>query len=215
MASPEKVLVEAPTPSGVPDRSDQSNNLIERHSVFTVREKWCIVAMVSYAAWFSTLSSFIYYPAIPTLSKSLDVSVSKINLTVTTYMAIASIAPALVGDTADILGRRPVYILVLIMSAFISGRKLDQAWLNARIKRGLPIDKAIGDDLDNFPVEKARLCVIWVPMLMTTGLVVAFGWVLHYHQHIAIPLVIQFFAGLCMQLDFSVSALYLEEFTTS
>ncbi|KAJ5740562.1 chloramphenicol resistance protein [Penicillium malachiteum] len=115
MASPEKVLaeLEAPTASEVPDHDNQNQISIERYSVFKVRGKWCIVAMVSDAAWFSTLSSFIYYPAIPTLSKSLGVSVSKINLTVTTYMAIASIAPALVGDTADILGRRPVYILVL------------------------------------------------------------------------------------------------------
>jgi MFS family permease len=85
----------------------------ERHSVFTTTEKWCIVAMVSYAAWFSTLSSFIYFPALPALSKALAVSVGKINLTVTTYMAIASVAPALVGDAADILGRRPVYVLTL------------------------------------------------------------------------------------------------------
>lgn len=83
------------------------------YSVFTKTEKWIIVAMASNAAWFSTLSSFIYYPAIPALSKSLNESVGRINLTITTYMAIASIAPALVGDAADILGRRPVYILTL------------------------------------------------------------------------------------------------------
>ena len=85
----------------------------ENYSVFTTSEKWCIVAMVSFAAWFSTLSSFIYYPAIPTLSTALDVSVSKINLTVATYMSVATIAPTLVGDAADILGRRPIYMLTL------------------------------------------------------------------------------------------------------
>ncbi|KAJ6069872.1 chloramphenicol resistance protein [Penicillium canescens] len=82
----------------------------ERHSIFTAVGKWCIVLMVSYAAWFSTLSSFIYYPAIPAFPKALGV---KINLTITAYMGIASIAPALLGDAADILGRRPVYILTL------------------------------------------------------------------------------------------------------
>ncbi|KAJ5553327.1 chloramphenicol resistance protein [Penicillium frequentans] len=92
---------------------DRPNDMAERHSVFTAVEKWSIVAMVSYAAWFSTLSSFIYYPAIPAISKALGVSIDKINLTITAYMAIASIAPALVGDAADILGRRPVYILTL------------------------------------------------------------------------------------------------------
>ncbi len=86
---------------------------IEKYSVFTAAEKWGIVAMVSYAAWFSTLSSFIYYPAIHQLSQTFSVSVDKINLTVTSYMAVATIAPTLVGDAADVLGRRPVYIIAL------------------------------------------------------------------------------------------------------
>lgn len=86
---------------------------VEKYSVFTLAEKWCIVAMVSYAAWFSTLSSFIYYPAIPQLSQTLSVSVDKINLTITSYMAVAAVAPTLVGDAADILGRRPVYVVIL------------------------------------------------------------------------------------------------------
>ena len=88
---------------------------IEKYSVFTVAEKWCIVAMVSYAAWFSTLTSFIYYPAIHQLSQTFSVSVDKINLTITSYMAMATVAPTLVGDAADVLGRRPVYLIALVL----------------------------------------------------------------------------------------------------
>ena len=91
----------------------QRADVIEKYSVFTTAEKWCIIAMVSYAAWFSTLSSFIYYPAIHELSQVFSVSVNKINLTVTSYMAVATIAPTLVGDAADVLGRRPVYMITL------------------------------------------------------------------------------------------------------
>lgn len=69
--------------------------------------------MVSYAAWFSTLSSFIYYPAIHQLSQTFSVSIDKINLTVTSYMAVATVAPTLVRDAADILGRRPAYVIIL------------------------------------------------------------------------------------------------------
>jgi predicted MFS family arabinose efflux permease len=92
---------------------DTTVEAVERYSVFTRAEKWCIVALASYAAWFSTLSSFIYFPAIPTLSKDLGVSVNKIDLTVTTYMAVATFSPMLVADAAEILGRRPVYALTL------------------------------------------------------------------------------------------------------
>ena len=91
----------------------QPAEAIEKYSVFTTAEKWCIIAMVSYAAWFSTLSSFIYYPAIHELSQVFSVSINKINLTVTSYMAVATIAPTLVGDAADVLGRRPVYVIAL------------------------------------------------------------------------------------------------------
>ena len=94
-------------------RDGQRVEVIEKYSIFTAAEKWCIVAMVSYAAWFSTLSSFIYYPAIHQLSHIFSVSVDKINLTVTSYMAVATVAPTLVGDTADVLGRRPVYVIAL------------------------------------------------------------------------------------------------------
>ena len=94
-------------------KKDETVEVAKRYSVFTMAEKWCIVSMVSFAAWFSTLSSFIYYPAIPALSSALEVSINDINLTVTTYMAIATIAPSLVGDAADILGRRAMYLITL------------------------------------------------------------------------------------------------------
>ena len=68
------------------------------------------------------------------------------------------------------------------VSTFFSGTLLDKAYRDARTKQGLSTDKAIGDDLDNFPIEKARLGIIWTPMIVTAASVVAFGWVLHYHQ---------------------------------
>ena len=68
------------------------------------------------------------------------------------------------------------------VSTFFSGPLLNTAYRNARTERGLSTDKAVGDDLDKFDVEKARLRVIWAPMLVTTGSVVAFGWVLHYRK---------------------------------
>lgn len=66
-----------------------------------------------------------------------------------------------------------------MVSTFFSGALLDTAYRNARSSRGLPTNKATGDDLDNFPIEKARLGVIWIPMALTTCSVIAFGWVLH------------------------------------
>lgn len=48
----------------------------------------------------------------------------------------------------------------LIVSTFFSGPIVDKTYLNFRIKHRLSADKVIGDDLNNFPIEKARLRII-------------------------------------------------------
>ncbi|KAI9869228.1 MAG: hypothetical protein M1813_000016 [Trichoglossum hirsutum] len=83
----------------------------ELYSVFSKSERRWIVFTVSFAAMFSGLNSFIYYPAITPLSKSLKVSIELINLTVMAYMIVAGVAPSVTGDMADQTGRRPAYIL--------------------------------------------------------------------------------------------------------
>jgi MFS family permease len=60
---------------------------------------------------FSGLSSFIYYPAITALSRSLRVSIELINLTITSYQLVSGVAPSILGDMADQTGRRPVSLI--------------------------------------------------------------------------------------------------------
>ena len=56
------------------------------YTTFTTREKRWIIAMASFASFFSPLSSSIYFPALSTIAHDLNVSDSKVNLTVTTYL---------------------------------------------------------------------------------------------------------------------------------
>jgi MFS family permease len=69
--------------------------------------------LISIAATFSPLSSFIFFPATNGLSQSLHVSVGRINLTITSYMIVAGLAPSILGDLADNIGRRIVYLLMM------------------------------------------------------------------------------------------------------
>ena len=85
----------------------------DHFSSFTRNEKRYIVFLVASAGWFSTLSSFIYYPVISLVATDLSTTIANVNLTVTSYLAISGITPAFVGDAADILGRRPLYIVTL------------------------------------------------------------------------------------------------------
>ncbi|KAJ5979889.1 MFS transporter [Penicillium waksmanii] len=80
-------------------------------SVFTVGQKRAIVATGSLAAFFSPLSSSIYFPALQTISNELGVSISKINLTITTYLILQGFAPMLIAGFSDTAGRRPSYII--------------------------------------------------------------------------------------------------------
>lgn len=87
------------------------------YSAFSTGQKWAIVAMVGLASLFSPISSNIYVPAIPTLVKAFDVSVEKINLTVTVFLIFQALTPSVWGTAADTFGRRPVYFMTLTIFA--------------------------------------------------------------------------------------------------
>ena len=83
------------------------------YSAFTPTQKYGLAYAAAISATFSTLSSFIYFPAITSLAHSLDRSIEAINLTITSYLVVSGIAPSIFGDLADRLGRRPITIIAL------------------------------------------------------------------------------------------------------
>ena len=60
------------------------------HSVLPNGEKTFVIMAGSFAALFSPLSSSIYLPALPSLARDMNVSVSLINLTITTYLVMST-----------------------------------------------------------------------------------------------------------------------------
>ncbi|CAG7987135.1 unnamed protein product [Penicillium olsonii] len=82
-----------------------------QYSQFTVNTKRYVVAMGSLASFFSPLSSSIYLPALTTIADDLHVSISRVNLTVTTYLIMQGVAPMFTAGFSDSAGRRPAYIL--------------------------------------------------------------------------------------------------------
>ena len=71
--------------------------------------------MASWAGFFSPVSGQIYFPALNALSTDLHVSNTLINLTLTSYMIFQGLAPTLIGDLADTMGRRPAYFTCFII----------------------------------------------------------------------------------------------------
>ncbi|KAL3458750.1 putative MFS transporter [Aspergillus heterothallicus] len=85
------------------------------YTVFPEREKISLMLLCSFAALISPLSSGIYFPAIVSIADDLDVSISKINLTVTMYLIFQGLAPSVVASLSDTYGRRPPYIACFII----------------------------------------------------------------------------------------------------
>lgn len=83
------------------------------YSAFTIWQKRWILFLAAFAAMFSPMSSFIFYPAITSMAESLHTTVGKIDLAITTYMVVSGVTPAILGGAADNMGRRPVYIVAL------------------------------------------------------------------------------------------------------
>lgn len=99
--------------AAVPTAESSSAPATSRHAIFSKSQRWYIVALIAGAGWFSTLSSFIYYPILSILSEDLHTSIARINFTVTAYLAISGVAPSIAGDAADMFGRRLVYMVTL------------------------------------------------------------------------------------------------------
>ncbi|KAL2121771.1 hypothetical protein VTJ04DRAFT_2226 [Mycothermus thermophilus] len=92
-----------------------SNSGVEPFSVFTAGQKRWISWVSSFGAMFSTLNSYIYFPAVIPIAQDLGVSVALVNLTITSYLVVAGIAPAMMGDLADHEGRRPAYLAMCVL----------------------------------------------------------------------------------------------------
>lgn len=74
----------APAGQTAPDEDTVTTNFsTHEEEVYTIFGKWekvYIVSLITFAGWFSTLSSFIYYPVITFVARDLRTTVAKINL---------------------------------------------------------------------------------------------------------------------------------------
>lgn len=83
------------------------------YHIFSKKQKWNLVILVSLAGSFSPLSSNIYFPAISSISSDLGVGASLVALTITVYMVAQGIAPSLFGVLSDTRGRRLTFTISL------------------------------------------------------------------------------------------------------
>lgn len=103
----------SPPEEGVQAQAQSENGEASEYSAFSRVQKNYIISLAAFAGWFSSASSFIYFPAIPAIAQNLDEGIERINLTVTSYLIVSGIFPSITGNAADRLGRRPVFLMAL------------------------------------------------------------------------------------------------------
>ncbi|KAK3377175.1 major facilitator superfamily transporter [Lasiosphaeria ovina] len=82
-----------------------------------------------------------------------------------------------------------------VAGATVVGRLLN--WNYARVAKsvGVSPDRKRGDDLRRFPIERARLGLVWPWALVAFAAILSWGWVVSSGTSLAAPLVVLFFAG--------------------
>ncbi|KAI0009461.1 MFS general substrate transporter [Xylariaceae sp. FL0662B] len=103
---------------GNPHRESPDSGPIEvppPYSVYTLWEKRLIVISAAFSALFASWTAQIYLPALKIAADDLNVSISSINLTVTSYMIFQGLTPIFIGGFADSSGRRPAYLACFVL----------------------------------------------------------------------------------------------------
>ncbi|KAF9886112.1 hypothetical protein FE257_012047 [Aspergillus nanangensis] len=85
------------------------------YSILPERQKILTIVICSVITFLSPVAANMYYPALGPLARDLHVSQSKINLTITSFKIIQAFAPLLTASLSDVNGRRPIFLLGLVV----------------------------------------------------------------------------------------------------
>jgi len=91
-----------------------------------------------------------------------------------------------------------------IISALTVGRLADGNYRRWAKKLNMPVVKNRRQDLTNFPIERARLEVIFPLFFVSVAVIIAYGWILTKKISIAVPIVLLFLMGFSLTATFQV-----------
>ena len=83
----------------------------------------------------------------------------------------------------------------IITGGFVNGKWMDYNYRVTAKQIGHEVDKVSGDDLDQFPIERARARGGFYLLAWSTATMIAYGWTVRKHSNVAIPLILQFMQG--------------------
>jgi MFS family permease len=101
----------------------------------------------------------------------------------------------------------------VIFGGLIAGRLMDWNYVHTAKEAGLPVDRVGGDDIRQFPIEKARSRGSFTMLVISICALTGYGWAVERHVHPSVPLILQFFIGVkCTIILQMFSALLVDIF---
>jgi MFS family permease len=83
----------------------------------------------------------------------------------------------------------------IIIGGYCVGKAMDHNYKVTARQIGWTIDTISGDELRDFPIERARARgSAWLLLVSTFGLI-GYGWAVHYRAHVSVLLILQFAQG--------------------
>ncbi|ERF73022.1 hypothetical protein EPUS_07116 [Endocarpon pusillum Z07020] len=104
------------TPTGhVASKPGPPSGPMPQYTAFSPGRQRFILGIVTAAGFFGPLAGGIYLPALPTLREAFNASATVINATVSVFMGVLAVAPLFWGSQADYGGRKPLYMVSLMI----------------------------------------------------------------------------------------------------
>lgn len=82
-----------------------------------------------------------------------------------------------------------------VAGSAVVARLLNRNYARVARAAGVAPDRKRGDDLRRFPIERARLDLVWPWTLLAVAMMAGWGWMVTSGAGLAAPLVVLFFAG--------------------
>ncbi|KAL0256857.1 hypothetical protein SLS55_007666 [Diplodia seriata] len=84
----------------------------------------------------------------------------------------------------------------IVVGSYCNGRLMDRNFQTTARQLGWTPDPASSrNNIDDFPIEKARSRGSFWLLLVSTATLVGYGWAVGKHVHVSVPLVLQFVQG--------------------
>lgn len=83
----------------------------------------------------------------------------------------------------------------IIAGSYFTGKLMDYNYRTVARSIGWTIDKVSGDDLLEFPIERARTRYSYIMLIISTATMIGYGWSIQRSAHPTVPLILQFLQG--------------------